>query len=58
MLRYKVKSINNQCSDVVQSEISKWVESRNHISIININIWTNNDMTYSTILYVENDYNL
>lgn len=58
MLKYKVKNINNKCSDVVQSEISKWVESRNHISIININIWTNNDMTYSTILYVENDYNL
>ena len=58
MLRYKVKSINNQCSDIVQSEISKWIECRNHISIIDINIWTNNNMVYSTIVYVENDYNL
>lgn len=58
MAKYKIKNFRSTKSETMQGLIKKWIESRNHISIININTWRDKDMTYSTIIYVENTYNL
>ena len=58
MVRYKVKNINNSKAETVQSQIKHWIESRKHITIVSINTWSDENMTYSTIVYVENGYNL
>lgn len=58
MSRYKVKNIKNSQSDIVQNKIKHWIETRDHITIVSINIWCSENMTYSTIVYIENEYNL
>lgn len=58
MTKYKIKNFRSVKSETMQGLIKNWIESRNHISIININTWREKDMTYSTITYVENEYNL
>lgn len=58
MTKYKIKNFRSAKSETMQGLIKNWIESRNHISIININTWREKDMTYSTITYVENEYNL
>ena len=58
MAKYRVKNFKSKKSETIQGLIKNWIESRNHISIININTWREKDMTYSTITYVENEYNL
>ena len=56
MAKYKIKNFRSTKSETMQGLIKNWIESRNHISIININTWKDKDMTYSTIIYVENNY--
>lgn len=58
MTKYKIKNFRSVKSETMQGLIKNWIESRNHISIMNINTWREKDMTYSTITYVENEYNL
>lgn len=58
MIRYKVKNINNNQAQVVQNEIKNWIESRDHITIVSVNTWYDDNITYSTIIYMENEYNL
>lgn len=58
MTKYKIKNFRSAKSETMQGLIKNWIESRNHISIININTWREKEMTYSTITYVENEYNL
>ena len=58
MTKYKIKNFRSVKSETMQGLIKNWIESRNHISIININTWREKDMTYSIIMYVENEYNL
>ena len=58
MVRYKVKNINDSQVDAVQSKVKDWIESRKHITIVSLNIWNDENMTYSTIVYTENEYNL
>ena len=58
MVKYKIKNFRSKKSEGIQGLIKNWVESRNHISIISTNIWTDEDMAYSTIVYTENNYNL
>ena len=58
MTKYKIKNFRSAKSETMQGLIKNWIESRNHISIININTWREKDMTYSIIMYVENEYNL
>ena len=58
MVRYKVKNINGSQVDVVQSKVKDWIESRKHITIVSLNIWNDENMTYSTIVYIENEYSL
>ena len=56
MAKYRVKNIRNSQSDVVQNKVKHWIESRRHINIVSINIWSDENMTYSTIVYTENEY--
>ena len=58
MVKYRVKNINNNQAQVVQDEIKTWIESRKHISVVNVNIWSANNTTYSTIIYRENEYQI
>ena len=58
MTKYKIKNFRSAKSEIMQGLIKNWIESRNHISIMNINTWREKDATYSTITYVENEYNL
>ena len=58
MVKYKVKNINNNHAQVVQDEIKTWIESRKHVSVVSVNIWSANNTTYSTIIYRENEYQL
>ena len=58
MVRYKVKNIRSNQSDIVQNKVKNWIESRKHITIVSVNIWHDENMTYSTIVYTENEYNL
>jgi len=58
MIRYKVKNINNNKSDIVQNKVKHWIESRKHVNIVSVNTWSDENMTYSTIVYVENEYSL
>ena len=56
MTKYKVKNFKNNKSEVVQGLIKNWLESRKHISIVSINVWSSGNMTYSTIVYTQNHY--
>lgn len=58
MNKYKVKNIKNKSSEILQMCIEDWMKSRNHISISSVNIWSQNDMAYATIVYVETEYSL
>ena len=58
MVKYKVKNINNNQAQVVQNEIKTWMESRKHIIVVSVNIWSTGNTTYSTIVYRENEYQL
>ena len=58
MVKYKVKNINSNKSDIVQNKVKHWIESRKHVNIVSVNTWSDENMTYSTIVYVENEYSL
>ena len=58
MVKYKTKDFKCENSTIIQKEMKKWVESRDHITIVSTNIWVDDDMTYSFIVYTENNYNL
>lgn len=58
MVKYKVKNINNNKSDIVQNKVKHWIESRKHVNIVSVNTWSDENMTYSTIVYIENEYSL
>lgn len=54
---YKVKNFNSPNPYDLQEEVRKWVESRQHIRIVSVNIW--GDETHQAlIIYTERDYNL
>lgn len=52
---YRVKNFKGYSGEELQVAIKEWVESRNHIQIIDVKIWTNN-YSYATIIYQENKY--
>ena len=56
MVKYKIKNFRSKKSEGVQGLIKNWIESRDHISIISVDIWNDKDMSYSTIIYTENNY--
>ena len=43
---------------LLQGFLKEWIESRNHINIVNTNIWSDEKNSYATIVYTEKDYNL
>ena len=58
MAKYRVKNFKSKKSETIQILRKQWIESRDHISIVDIDTWKDGDMAYSTIIYVENSYNL
>ena len=48
---YKVKNIAIQNGELLQRMVKEWIESRNHVSIISVNIWCNGESNkhYATI---------
>lgn len=55
---YKVKNIAIQNGELLQRMVKEWIESRNHVSIISVNIWCNGESNkhYATITYREVQY--
>lgn len=55
---YKVKNITIQNGELIQRMVKEWIESRDHISIISVNIWCNGESNkhYATIVYREVQY--
>ena len=55
---YKVKNMAIQNGELIQSMVKEWIESRDHISIVSINIWCNGESNkhYATIIYREVQY--
>ena len=53
---YKVKNIIESNGEDLQREVKEWIESRNHIQIISINIWSRHNQCYATITYTEVQY--
>ena len=53
---YKVKNIIESNGEDLQREVKEWVESRNHIQIVSINIWSYHSQSYATITYREVQY--
>ena len=45
-------------SEKMQSKIKHWIESRSHITLVSMNTWSDKDMVFSTIIYLENEYSL
>ena len=58
MKKYKVKNICMENAILLQGFFKEWIESRNHINIVNTNIWNDEKNSYATIVYTEKDYNL
>ena len=58
MAQYKVKNFSNINSMDLQKEISNWIETRDHISTLNVNMWADKVGSYCTIVYLEKEYNL
>lgn len=53
---YKVKNLNDKSSQVLQKEIENWIESREKIEILSVNIWNDSGRSYGTIVYREVRY--
>ena len=56
MTMYKVKNLVNTEGLLLQKEIKEWVESRDHITILSINIFNKKDEFFCTIVYRETSY--
>ena len=53
---YKVKNISTMKGTILQKEVKEWIESRDHIHIISVNIWGGEVRDYATIIYKEEQY--
>lgn len=53
---YKVKNIIADNGEELQEEVKAWIESRNHVHIVAVNIWSYHSQSYATITYREVNY--
>lgn len=53
---YKVKNFINGKGRELQKEVKEWIESREHITILSVNVYESQDILYCTIVYREIDY--
>ena len=53
---YKVKNFVNGKGRELQKEVKEWIESREHITILSVNMYESQDIVYCTIVYREIDY--
>lgn len=58
MMNYKVVNLQSPCSTTIQKQIKEMVSNRVDIIIKSVNIWSALDITYATVIYVEQDFNL
>lgn len=53
---YKVKNISAINGTMLQKEVKEWIESRDHIHILSVNIWGGDVRNFATIIYREEQY--
>ena len=53
---YKVKNLTSRIGLQLQSAIEDWVESRDHITVVAVNVWCDKERHYATIVYREVQY--
>ena len=53
---YKVKNFLNGKGKKIKKEVKEWIESREHITILSVNVYESQDIVYCTIVYREIDY--
>lgn len=53
---YKVKNIAIQNGELIQRMVKEWVESRDHITVVSVNVWCDKEWHYATITYREVQY--
>ena len=53
---YKVKNILAMNGTMLQKEVKEWIESRDHITILAVNVWCDKEWHYATITYREVQY--
>ncbi|MGL5715212.1 MAG: hypothetical protein ACRCX2_19500 [Paraclostridium sp.] len=58
MTDYRVKNFSCKNGKLLQKAVKEWIESRKHVTIIHMNTWCDNAMSYCTITYTENTYEL
>lgn len=58
MSKYKIKNMHLENGVLLQGLLKEWIESRNHIDIINTNVWSDGKYSFATIIYKEKEYNL
>ena len=54
---YIVKNLKRKTGACLQTAIEYWLESRNHIQVMSINVWCDKEGHYATIVYKEEHYN-
>lgn len=50
---YRVERFFNSEAMELQRELTHWIESKKHIDIISINIWSHEKYNYALIVYRE-----
>ena len=53
---YKVKNLNRRTGLQLQTAVENWVESRDHITVVSVNVWCDKEWHYATITYREVQY--
>lgn len=55
-MKYRVKNFILRDSKTLQIIFRDWLESREHITVVSTNIWTDTVNMYATIVYMEDNY--
>lgn len=57
---YKVKTFDHITGEGLQIELSRWVRSREYITLVSVNVWFDSPLNkhYGIIIYRENHYEL
>lgn len=53
---YKVKHFSKRTGGALQYDISNWLETREHIQVVSMNVWSDTRNHYGTIIYTEKQY--
>ena len=53
---YRVKHFSTRTGGALQYDISTWLESREHIQVVSMNVWSDSRNHFATIVYSETQY--